>query len=632
MATYSGGLNNDTFSLTSSDGNSTVDGRGGDDLLIVDWSNKTSSLSGRYMDDAATLTNSLGVTIQAIDIERLRVLFGSGDDRFELFGTARAELDGSAGTDVFVGDFRDATGAIRFALDEAAGAASRVVGQGSTVIGFERVELHTGAGDDSLTGGSLADLLDAGNGNNVVNGGAGDDLITTGGGVNVVHGGAGYDHWTGAYADRIPSLLVLEQTAASTYALSDGSSVEDVEALELIGLTEVQLDLGSDFNDISVSAGTGYSKATVDASGTTSSLSATIAGSPDGIDLVLHDGETSVNLVQFDTINVTLGAGDDYLRVGVSGSGHLNGGDGIDTLYIDLGSLRSGGDAHLNRAADGRGFYIWGKQITGFERFDFEGSAGINWVSGAALDDRLAGRAGDDFLAGAGGADIISGGLGNDYLDGGGGDDQLFGGQGNDTVRYAFCRAAVTVDLRIRTVQDTGGSGTDLVLACENLVGSRFDDVLTGDGAANRLSGLSGNDLLSGLGGNDELVGAAGSDVLIGGGGSDTLSGGDDADLFVFRGKWSGGTRLAIDTITDFIRGEGDRIDVSGIDSDVSATGDQPFTFVGNASFTKTAGEIRFEARDAGVVLEGDSDGDGIADLQIRLDGATEVIAADLIL
>jgi Ca2+-binding RTX toxin-like protein len=59
----------------------------------------------------------------------------------------------------------------------------------------------------------------------------------------------------------------------------------------------------------------------------------------------------------------------------------------------------------------------------------------------------------------------------------------------------------------------------------EDAVGSAFNDVLIGNGAANRLEGGAGNDRLEGRGGND---------VLAGGAGSNTLDGGDGMDIAVF--------------------------------------------------------------------------------------------------
>jgi Ca2+-binding RTX toxin-like protein len=70
--------------------------------------------------------------------------------------------------------------------------------------------------------------------------------------------------------------------------------------------------------------------------------------------------------------------------------------------------------------------------------------------------------------------------------------------------------------------QDTGGGGVDTLSSIENLIGSDFDDRLTGGDAANVLRGLAGN---------DTLLGGDGDDILIGGGGRDALDGGDGFDF-----------------------------------------------------------------------------------------------------
>ena len=57
------------------------------------------------------------------------------------------------------------------------------------------------------------------------------------------------------------------------------------------------------------------------------------------------------------------------------------------------------------------------------------------------------------------------------------------------------------------------------------------DDVLTGDGEANRLDGMNGNDQLYGLGGNDELIGGSGNDRLEGGTGANSVDGGAGDDI-----------------------------------------------------------------------------------------------------
>ncbi|MCI0378164.1 MAG: trypsin-like serine protease [Gemmataceae bacterium] len=110
----------------------------------------------------------------------------------------------------------------------------------------------------------------------------------------------------------------------------------------------------------------------------------------------------------------------------------------------------------------------------------------------------------------------------------------LFGG---DTLDYSSADGPVTVNLATNTA-----SRTAHVFLIENVIGSIFDDRITGDHQVNLLRGGRGNDTLnSGLGSdillgeedNDTLFGGAGRDLLIGGLGADRLFGGDDEDILI---------------------------------------------------------------------------------------------------
>jgi Ca2+-binding RTX toxin-like protein len=133
--------------------------------------------------------------------------------------------------------------------------------------------------------------------------------------------------------------------------------------------------------------------------------------------------------------------------------------------------------------------------------------------------------------------------------------------------------------------------------------------------------------VLIGNAGNNILNGSGGLDVLTGGAGADTLTGGKGADRFVFDDGDSGVGLGLRDTITDFKGGDGDRLDLSLIDADTTAGGDQGFTYVGALGFTSHAGELRL----SGVILSGDTNGDGIADFEISLTGVRSFTVAYLI-
>ncbi|CAN5578003.1 hypothetical protein BH10PSE4_BH10PSE4_00700 [soil metagenome] len=120
---------------------------------------------------------------------------------------------------------------------------------------------------------------------------------------------------------------------------------------------------------------------------------------------------------------------------------------------------------------------------------------------------------GDDTLDGKEGNDTLRAGAGADTLIGGAGDDLLDGGAGRDTASYASAAAGVTVSLAVNGAQATGGAGIDDLHNIEDLLGSAFADLLTGNGQDNRLTGGGGNDTLDGGAGRDTLAGGAGDDL-----------------------------------------------------------------------------------------------------------------------
>ncbi|MEO5330577.1 MAG: tandem-95 repeat protein [Magnetococcus sp. YQC-5] len=79
-------------------------------------------------------------------------------------------------------------------------------------------------------------------------------------------------------------------------------------------------------------------------------------------------------------------------------------------------------------------------------------------------------------------------------------DNRLTGNAAINTLSYANATAAVTIDLALTTAQNTGGSGIDTIMGFENLIGTPFDDRLTGSSDNNVIHGGTGLDqfILSG--------------------------------------------------------------------------------------------------------------------------------------
>lgn len=147
-------------------------------------------------------------------------------------------------------------------------------------------------------------------------------------------------------------------------------------------------------------------------------------------------------------------------------------------------------------------------------------------------------------------------------------------------------------------------------------------------GQAETIKGGPGDDVLNGRGGNDKLYGRGGHDVLKGGAGEDWLAGGSGADTFKFTSLKQSGVGSKRDTIDDFSRMEGDRIDLRKIDADTDhSPGNQAFKFIGTKKFHKVDGELRYSNH----VLQGDVNGDGKADFEIHINVA-KLLAHDFLL
>lgn len=303
-------------------------------------------------------------------------------------------------------------------------------------------------------------------------------------------------------------------------------------------------------------------------------------------------------------------------------------------------------------------------------------------------DDRLIGGIGNDRLNGGNGDDELIGGDGNDRLDGGAGADFMRGGLGNDTYfvndpgdvvsefnredgidqvrsRINFTLSFAFENLRLQGTanEGTGNSADNTIFTVapnsilrglggnDNLRGSNGDDQLFGDDGNDAINGRSGNDVIEGGRGNDFIRGRSGEDEIFGGEGVDLIIGGRDndflsggagqdelkgeggADTFAFAdGDFAGLTAEAADRITDFNQVEDDVIDLADVDAITGTAEDDAFTFIADAAFTGTAGELRFEQVDGNTMVFMDTDGDGAADHAIRLDGLITLTEADFVL
>jgi Ca2+-binding RTX toxin-like protein len=164
--------------------------------------------------------------------------------------------------------------------------------------------------------------------------------------------------------------------------------------------------------------------------------------------------------------------------------------------------------------------------------FNWIGGDADNAPSGSFLADNLVGGVGNDTLTGNDGMDTLEGDAGNDLIIGGAGADSIDGGADTDTVSYSGSAAAVAINLAAGSGSGGDAAG-DTIANVENIIGSAFNDVISGNADSNDIQGAAGNDLISGLVGGDTLSGDAGLDTLDGGVGNDMLLGGDDNDSLI---------------------------------------------------------------------------------------------------
>jgi Ca2+-binding RTX toxin-like protein len=189
------------------------------------------------------------------------------------------------------------------------------------------------------------------------------------------------------------------------------------------------------------------------------------------------------------------------------------------------------------------------------------------------------------------------------------------------------------------TIEATDPGGLKTVKAFTIKVGDVIDvitgtskkNTLKGGKGADDIKGFGGNDTLSGLAGRDRLDGGGGADRLDGGAGKDTQIGGKGADTFVFKSvEDSPATKKGWDVIADFNQKQGDLIDLKAIDAK-TGKGNQAFTFIEDAAFSKTKGELRFEKTAKATFVYGDVNGDGKADFRIELPKAIDLKLGDFL-
>ena len=145
-----------------------------------------------------------------------------------------------------------------------------------------------------------------------------------------------------------------------------------------------------------------------------------------GVDLVLGDGVTALELAGGAPVDVTGNATDNIL-MGNAGANTLDGGHGADIMTGGLGNdiyfVDDSGDAVIEMPGEGADTVMASTSYTLLADLENLTLVGADNLNGTGNDQRnmIFGNDGDNVLAGLGGDDDVSGGLGSDVIDGGSG-------------------------------------------------------------------------------------------------------------------------------------------------------------------------------------------------------------------
>jgi Ca2+-binding RTX toxin-like protein len=341
----------------------------------------------------------------------------------------------------------------------------------------------------------------------------------------------------------------------------------------------------------------------------------------DGLDAV--DGGSGIDQIALQGgVAFTFGTG----VVGVESIGLLAGndtrfGDTAGNLYSYDLTTRD-----VNVAA-GAMLTVDGTKLRAGENLTFNGSAETDGsffiYGGRGVDTLTGGSKNDTFLFGSdnhfGASDIVNGGAGIDQLALRGSYSLTFGaGQligiesigllsAQDT-RYGALGTSYNYNL---TMNDANvAAGVQMVVDGAKLRGGEtlvFNGSAESDGSFQIFGGANG----------DTITGSQNADVLQGNAGADILTGGGGADSFRYK-LVTDSSASATDHILDFASGT-DRIDLSKIDANSGLAGDQAFTWIGSGAFTNVAGQLRAYQSGNDWFVEGDTNGDGAADLVIQV-------------
>lgn len=570
------GAGDDTF--RTGKGADSVDG--GDGFDTLDFSHINNGISVNLGTGTALGTGvggDFGLTNfeAVIGTAHTDVITGNaGDNTF--FATAGGDaIFGGGGTDTY--DASGQTGALEVDLSPAAGN-PYAVGEGiglTTLIGIANVT--GGSGNDTIRGSSAANVLSGGlgvdtlrglDGNDTLDGGDGDDLLIGGAGKDTLFGGAGADRFI--YNTVSDSAVGDSRDVIADWGAGDKIDLSALDADSVLGGLQGFTFIGYGSADRVVGAGEIKYYHTVGktyivantGTGPTGDFQIELAGLHD---LTMQDflGIAKAVLVGNSLNNTIIGtSGDDIIRGGL-GKDTLTGNGGADT-YQYLSAADSQANANRDVITD------WSSDdkfdLSAFDASPAVGIQGFTFVGYGSTSHTM--NSGELKYYHTGGKTYLLG-------------------------------------------ETTGDGLADFQIELNGLQ----------DLKANNFVGLD-HAVVTGTTANDTLVGTSGNDIFTGGLGKDTFFGGAGSDRFVYSSTAESKVGTPRDIIADW--DATDVIDLHMIDANITTGGNDAFTFIGSGTADRNVGhaELKYYQTGGNTYVVADTDGDGMADLQIEITGA----------
>jgi Ca2+-binding RTX toxin-like protein len=393
------------------------------------------------------------ISIEQYDLTGFGDYFAADNTADEIFGLGGSDiLEGRGGGDAIDGG----TGSDTIEYGSAGTSVNVDLERGTGLIGDAEGDTYTSI--ENIRGTRFVDALYGNDGINTIFGREGNDFLEGRGQGDTLDGGDGED--TALY-DSSPGGVdvALFRAGAQSFGDAAGDILRDIENVT-----------GSDFGD-------------------------TLTGSDEANELSGGNGDDTVDG----------GLGDDVL-IGSAGidTASFERWDqavapGFEIIVIDLGEGNELGTATRSTInfATLTTVVLENNDLYGFEN-----------VRGSNRGEVMIGNNAVNVFEGRGGADTFQGNLGSDTF---------VGGAGSDTASYEDNPGRVFVALGINGADGSASEtitvnnqlitlSTDTLRGIENVRGSAFADIITGNGADNTLDGRGGTDTMSGGGGDDTYI------------------------------------------------------------------------------------------------------------------------------